>query len=235
MKISLLCPTRLRPESMERVWKSAQETADDPSSIEIVFYMDNDDPLSISKFQELDTPESNNRVLGILGERILLSSMWNECQKVATGDIFMLLGDDIVFRSPHWDTYVREHFNSIDDKISLLYGRDGNQDERLSTHPFVHKNWIQAVGYFVPDSYSCDMNDLNLFDIATMINRKTYDPRIFTEHMHFGVGKSNLDSTYKDQRERGMRDNVMALYERLLPKRQEDAQKLRDFINNFNK
>lgn len=214
---------------MERLWKSALETADEPENLEIVFYMDDDDVHSLEQFKKMDEP----RVLGILGKRIVLSEMWNECQKIARGEIFHHCGDDLVFRSKGWDTSVRKHISSFPDKIAFVHGRDGIQDERLGTHGFVHKNWVDTLGYFVPPHFSCDYNDTWLTDVSNMIGRRIYDPTIYTEHMHWAVGKQPKDSTYSETQARGNRDNVTALYESLLPKRREDAEKLKKFIEQY--
>lgn len=229
MKISLLCPTRNRPAAMKRLWDSARETADDKENLEIVFYMDNDDVHSVSQFEKMDSPQT----LGILGERIVLSKMWNECSKIATGEVLMHCGDDIIFRSQGWDTLVRQHMNSQPDHIVFVHGMDGIQDAKLGTHGFLHRNWVNTLGYFVPPYFSCDYNDTWLTDTSDMIGRRIYEPKIFTEHMHWAVGKQPKDATYSETQARGNRDNVTKMYNDMLPLRQEDAQKLRDFIANF--
>lgn len=229
MKISLLTPTRNRPHAMFRLWESAKQTADDPKRLEIVFYMDNDDAFSLRKFEEMDCPQ----VKGILGERIVLSEMWNECYKEATGDICMHCGDDIVFRTQGWDTRVLNHFSDHPDGILFVHGMDGIQDAKLGTHGFLHRNWIDTLGYFVPPYFSCDYNDTWLTEVADMLGRRIYDPEIYTEHMHWAVGKQPRDSTYSETTARGHRDNVTALYDSLRNKRVEDAEKLKKVIMEF--
>jgi hypothetical protein len=142
-------------------------------------------------------------------------------------------GDDIIFRTQGWDTLVRQHINSYPDKIAFVHGMDGIQNEKLGTHGFLHRNWVKAVGYFVPPYFSCDYNDTWLTDVSNMIGRRVYEPRIYTEHMHWAVGKQPRDQTYADTTARGHRDNVTAMYESMLPKRQEDARKLKEFIDRF--
>lgn len=213
---------------MHRLWESAKQLADDPTRLEIVFYMDNDDVHSVRKFEEMDCPQ----VKGILGERIVLSQMWNECFKVSSGDICMHCGDDIIFRTQGWDTLVEKHIMSQPDHIVFVHGMDGIQNEKLGTHGFLHRNWIDTLGYFVPPYFSCDYNDTWLTEVADLIGRRVYEPNLFTEHMHWAVGKQPRDSTYTDTMARGHRDNVTALYESMRGKREEDAAKLRKFIED---
>ena len=98
-KISLIIPTRIRPQMMEDVWSSALNTAYDPSNIEVCYYIDNDDELSINKVKEMS---GDSRVKYVIGERICLSKTWNEAQKISTGTIFWHGNDDCIFRSKNW-------------------------------------------------------------------------------------------------------------------------------------
>lgn len=217
--ISILVPSRGRPKEFERMWKSALDTANTKSQIEFVVYRDED--------SEYNYPE-NCQI--IKGERIVLSEMWNECAKIAKGDILMHAGDDIVFKTQGWDKLVEQEFKKYDDKILMVHGDDGFFQERFGTHGFIHKNWVKVVGYFVPPYFSSDFNDTWLNDVANMIKRRVYIP-IVTEHMHWTFGKGELDQTHKDRIQRHFADNVEQLYGEKLPERIADAKKLQAFID----
>jgi hypothetical protein len=231
--ISLLVPTRNRPEAMERLCQSAYSTAKEKDDIEIVFYVDKDDKESKAKAEELKSKDEYN-IKFLTGKRIVLSNMWNECYKIATGPIYQHAGDDIVHRTRYWDNYIRKEFEKYPDKILFVYGRDGIVDsDELGTHGFIHKNWIETVGYFVPPYFSADYNDTWLTDLAKRINRLVYLPDLYIEHLHFSVGKAELDETYKDQRARRKRDKVRALYREKEKEREQDALKLQKFIKHY--
>jgi len=219
--ISLLCPTRKRPHWMERLWKSIVNTADDLSNIELIFYLDKDDKAGIKKFEKM----KSERIRGIIGERIILSNCWNECWKIAQGPYYMLCADDIVFESKSWDTILLKAFDNYPDKIAVVYGRDGIKDWRLSTHPFVHKNWTDTLGYFVPPYFSAQMNDLWIFELGKGINRLCYVPEIFTRHTH--PGKKATDDTYREQKMRARTDGVRKIYNDKETERRADMKKLR--------
>jgi len=150
MVISICCPTRKRPNQMSRLWNSMINTAYSLSNIELIFYIDNDDQDSIQKYEQM----RSDQIRVVIGERILLSQMWNECQKMARGEIFMVCADDIVFVSEDWDRLIVEEFFKFPDRIILAHGMDGGKNERLGTHPFLHKNWVDVVGYFTPPYFS---------------------------------------------------------------------------------
>jgi glycosyl transferase/beta-hydroxylase protein BlmF len=192
----------------------------DGKDFEFIFYLD-DDAL------ETSLPAEMKELHAVVGSRIVLSQMWNECAKVARGDILMHCGDDIVFASHGWDTLVENAFNNQPDKILFVHGRDGFHEDRFGTHGFIHRKWMETVGYFVPPYFSCDWNDTWLNDVANMLGRRHYIEAIYTEHMHPDFHKREKDQTDLDRIDRGQRDGVMALYQEKLPEREADAAKLR--------
>lgn len=206
---------------------SARETAANPAEIEFIFYVDDDDDESAVRADYLDTT-------AVRGPRIVLSEMWNRCWDEAKYDVAMQCGDDIIFRSRDWDLHVLYAFERFPDKIALVHGRDGYQDANLATHGFLHRRWINHLGYFVPPHFSSDYNDLWLTEVADLLGRRIYVPEIFTEHMHPVVGKGVWDQTHQERLARHARDNVDQLYRNLLSRRMEDVTKLADAIRVWN-
>jgi hypothetical protein len=156
--------------------------------------------------------------------------MWNECYARANGNILMHCGDDIVFRTPSWDTIVRETFAQSTDKILLVHGDDMTPNtDALATHGFLHRRWVETVGYFVPPLFSSDWNDVWLTEVADMIGRRVKIP-IVTEHMHYSFGKAERDANTNEREERGLRDKVVELFESTKADRIRDAAKLREVM-----
>lgn len=215
--ISLLCPTRRRRDRLEAMWASAKETASGP--LELVIYTDDDD----QSYEELAAD-----IRRVNGPRICLSEMWNHCYEASTGDILMHCGDDILFRTPGWDKVVIEAIERFPDRIVFVYGNDGSHvhDGRFGTHGFVHRRWVETVGYFVPPYFVSDWNDQWLNDVAGMIGRHVHLP-ILTEHMHYVFGKAAHDETYREREARGAAADVGAIYSAKHAEREADAAKLR--------
>lgn len=243
-RISLLCPTRNRLKFVIDLIVTAIDNAEKPELLEFIFYVDNDDSSYKSLIKRIrniygDIYTDNIKI--IHGERIVLSEMWNVCQKNASADIYMHCGDDLRFRTSNWDKIVIDEFNKFEDKILFAYGRDGAFDRtefgkgsKFGTHGFIHKNWVNTVGYFVPPYFSSDFNDTWLNEVAHLLNRH-FEIDIYTEHLHPAVGKYKWDKTHKERLERHKKDNVHELYESMLDKRIEDLNKLKTFIKNFKK
>ena len=229
---SVLCPPRGRPNQMELLTDSVFELASDPETIEIIFYIDSADSESVAKAKEL---QDSHNISYIVGDRIVLSEMWNACCDVAHGEYFFHCGDDIIMRTKNWDSIVREKFGGYDDRIAFVYGSDGNPGipDDFGTHGFLHRNWVDVVGYFVPPYFSSDYNDTWLNDVSRNIARH-FKVDVLTEHMHPGCGKGEWDTTHQERWVRHNADNVQGKYGELHEERLSDMQKLRDFINERN-
>lgn len=220
--ISILLPSRGRPSNIVRLANSIFETASNPSEIEIIVRLDEDDP----KLNEyMDSPPKQTTYF--TGPRVVLSEMWNECYERARGDILMHCGDDIIFRTMGWDAVVKDTFELYPDRIVFVFGNDDSpHNGTFGTHGFIHRNWVKAVGYFVPPYFSSDYNDTWLNDVARMIDRHRHIP-ILTEHMHPDLNKAELDQTHKDRIKRHKKDNVAQIYKDRHEDRLSDANKLR--------
>jgi len=230
-KISIIIPTRKRPNNIERLFNSLINTADEPNNLEICLYLDDDDVDTINYISNKYI--NDNRVLYFVGPRIVLSQMWNEAYKLATGNIIMHGGDDLIFRSKSWDSIVRKAFNNFPDKILLVYGRDGIKDKELATHSFIHRRWIEVSGFFLPPYFTSDYNDTWLDNVSQKVGRRCYLPEVFTEHMHYSVGKAVKDENTIERYVRANKQNPKNLYLSLEHERLEHAYKLNKYIKNF--
>ena len=218
--IGILCPTRGRWSNVARLIKSIEDTVS-TDYIELWLYVDHDDPGFIDQ-------KFPSWVWKVIGKQEKLAECWNVLQRHAKNncDVFMLCGDDIVFRTNGWNEIVLDAFDKIPDKIAYLHGDDGIQGPRFGTHGFLHKNWVDVIGYFVPPYFTYEYVDTWINDVSLMLNRNYRIP-ILTEHMHYSAGKSEFDKTYQDNKARNDRDNNSALYASLENKRVEDADKLK--------
>lgn len=220
--ISILVPSRGRPDWLGKTMITAVQTATHASRIEFVVRLDEDDPRVDDYFK----PPFRG-VEYLIGPRALLSQCWNECAQAAKGEILMHCGDDLTFDTPGWDAHVRQAFDLVPDKILFAYGNDlGPHGETFGTHGFLHRRWVETVGYFVPPLFSSDWNDVWLNEVAKMVGRHKLLPFV-TEHHHYQFGKSERDQTHIEREERGARDGVVDLYKRTQKDRENDAAKLR--------
>jgi hypothetical protein len=219
-RVSVLCPTRNRPDSVLRLADSALATAEGP--VEMVFWCDDDAPGSVPD----DTPGD---VTVLTGPRRTMSDMWNPCWRAARSDVYMLCADDVAFRTPGWDTMVLRALTAWPDRIAWVFGGDGTgiHPEDYGTHGFVHRAWTDAVGYFTPPYFSCDYADTWLNDLAARVGRRHRVRGLLTEHLHPAVGRGAWDASHAERVERGRRDDVAAIWRSTGDERERDAEKLR--------
>jgi hypothetical protein len=191
--ISILCPTRGRPNNVLRKIESVFGTATNPNLVEILFYVDSDD---------LTFPSSkikNKNVKVIKGPRMWLSILQNVLYTHASGEILMYTGDDVIFESQSWDQIVRDEFNSSKDKLLLVYGSDGGfYGEKIALHGFLHRNWIELVGCWVQPGRGVPY-DFWLTDTARKLGRLRYKEDLKFTHLHFRQGNkaAKFDPTYE--------------------------------------
>lgn len=216
--ISILLPTRKRPAQLRRMVESARSTA--IGDIEIIAYVDDDDPLTVATCDELAV---KRHVAPRIGN---ITDCWNRIIYLATGDIFMQGNDDIVFRTKGWNVIVEREIEKFDDRIVMVHGSDeGQHFDRFGAHPFVHRRWYDVLGYFTPPYFSSDYGDTWINCLADAVKRRRYVP-IVVEHLHFLFKKAPVDEVTRERLERHKRDHVEAIWARKTEERERDARRL---------
>jgi len=142
MKISVLCPSRGRPEKAKRMLDSIYATKNG-SEVEVLFYLNEDDP----RLQEY--PLDDKRCIVHIGKDSPPAWSWNWLAGKATGDLLMLMGDDNIFTTPCWDEKYIEAAKQYPDGIFVISCPDGRTKDG-NPHPTVGRGWVNTLGYFVP-------------------------------------------------------------------------------------
>lgn len=227
MKISLILPTRNRHDNLRRLFQSLIDTTHDLTKLEISMRVDEDDNTAwpvIGEFQELD-------IRIIVGPRSnCYGDYWNDAWKNASGEIYMMLGNDFVFRTKDWDQRIREEFMKYDDRILFVFGEDGLQHGNIGTHGFIHKNWTDITGYFAAPMFNVYYHDTWNDSIAKAIGRRVYIPELYFEHMHHDNGKAVYDTIYQEMMSKTGNDAV--IWKDTSELRSQTAEKLKQFIES---
>lgn len=190
---SICCPTRGRPKNVRRLIKSIKDNCHNFNDIEILFYVDRDD----STFPD-DILSFN--IKKIVGNRVWLNMANNILYAHSSGQIIMQAGDDIVFKTYGWDTIVKNTFDLYQDRIALVYGNDnGSYGSLIAIHGFVHKKWVEALGYFSYPGRTASA-DRWITEVAQRLGRAVYIPSLFIEHIHYRQGSrlAKFDKTYQE-------------------------------------
>lgn len=233
--ISLLIPTRERPNNVQRLIDSLVANSSNINNLQLCFYIDGDDTLS-SNVDYKGIPYAR-----VIGPRINLSDTYNHIIKVAEYDILMIAGDDITIKTKNWDLKVIEAFtNAPKDKIILAGARpeqslnaQAGVEENFITHFFIHKNWGKVTGYTCPPYFWADYTDTWFNEIAANLNRKVIiDMEI--EHHHWINNKAEFDETYSYRVGNKIKFRPDVIYRNTKSLRDKETEKLRNFIREYN-
>ena len=139
--ISFLLPTRGKPDLARRFLRSLHETAHQPEEIEVILGVDEDDPQSHSITHE---GLAVKRV--ILPPGLTMGALNRACFEASTGRYVMLINDDVIVRTPGWDTAIYRTFAAFGDDIALVHVNDLLFQERLCTFPVLSRKACLEIG-----------------------------------------------------------------------------------------
>ena len=234
--ISILIPSRNRPQGLKELCESLFTNDSDPNQIEVIVYLDLDDSCTkeyIEYFLELNT-RYTNPIKSIIGPKLVLSDYNNKLLQLASSDIFMNLGDDMRCRTQNWDIGIINAINKYPDNINFVYVDDGYWGPNLATHQVLHRNYVDCLGYFSPPFFDFGYADTWMFQVAQKVGRIEFLPILF-EHMHYSIGKGEFDQTYQDKLDKNQNNIYGELFRSTQYLRTQDVKKLQNYIKSFEK
>ncbi len=193
--ISIVLPTRGRPDLVNRLFESIVATADHPGRLEVVLYLDSDDIASHS----IEHP--NLKLVKLIRRPAKMGLMVRACCEAAEGDYILQLNDDAVCRTSGWDSAVVTAVEAFPDRIALVWCNDEFRGRMIPNFPVVSRDVCDLMGGICPGDYYRDYIDTHLFDIFKKLeglghNRLVYLEDIVLEHLHFEAGKAAFDASY---------------------------------------
>ncbi|NDI46782.1 aspartyl/asparaginyl beta-hydroxylase domain-containing protein [Goekera deserti] len=237
-RLSVLCPSRQRPGGLRRLLRSMAGTATHPERIEVLCYVDSDDPAVARYRKMLDgrLVTGLDRVVLQVGEPIGLPAAWNALAAAATGDLLAMANDDQVYVQRGWDLAldrrVQELSASHADGVFCMYFDADQYPEGSADFPIVTRAWFEGLGYFSPEMFQQWQAERWIFDIARRLDRLYPIAGVRVDHLHFQDYTAPFDATYQRHRitrEKSLADH--ALYIRADVDRERAAQVLRGLID----
>lgn len=217
--ISICIPSRNRPDVFKQFCLSVLETVSNPNDIEFIIYRDNDDN---SIYEYIGNYKE------IRGERIYCDASFNECQKVATGPLYLFAADDMVFESKAWDDLIVKTFEESKDKIIFVFLRDHKANSCYGSLGCLHKNWIDTVGFFFNPKL-VRRGDVWINQLAKNIGRRV------CIHAYFRHNEIKTDEVHKEIDQEAERTNNYRLYytKAMKNERNENTKALLNFIKEY--
>jgi hypothetical protein len=193
-RVSLLVPTRNRPDYLKKFIASYFATTSGGNDSEIVFRIDFDDPKTLQILAEYDFPI-------IIGPRRLgyrsLPGFYNEMARLASGDILMCCNDDVVIETPGWPQLIIEAANKYPDGIFNI-GISTVRLEENYVFSCVSRKLVERLG-FINDERLV-YSDIFLKDVAKHFGRLSKLWSVRFRHSWAGENPAGMDDTRADAR-----------------------------------
>jgi hypothetical protein len=234
MIISLLTPTRNRALKCKRYLASALDLADDSTRVELLFYVDEDDPQMpdyLKMKEDIRVPSLKLDV--IVGHQITVSKAWNLLASKAQGDVLCMGNDDLIYDRLGWDTALERAVTPIKHGIWCAWFNDGGANSfQWPTFPMISRAYYETLGYFAPDvGFKFFYNDTWVGEVSKHANcqKPILEPQ-YLAHLHHTLYPSEHDATTDWARRDGAADHDTRLFQDTVHIRKTDARKLRDAI-----
>lgn len=217
-RISILCPTRNRPDQLVAMMDSALKMASRPQLIEFCLYIDLDD----DSCRQIQFAE-NVKILR--GPRMWLSSMYNALITAASGDYFFWSGDDVIFLTQGWDEKLRNGIKTFSSKLGVVHVNDmaTSYPQKYATIGMVHRIWVDVFGYIFTPHLRDNGIDFWISNVANQTGRRLYLGDVKVEHRQYRQGKVAIDQTYIDRLDDHKTYSPLEIYRLLIDERRRDA------------
>jgi len=234
---SILTPTRNRPEKCQRFIESIKRTTREHGRIELLFYIDNDDP-SMGKYRKIEEVYTTDflRIKMFEGPAKSVSKSWNDIAAISNGDYMIMGNDDLVYDTVSWDQKLERHLVNLEDPYHMCWVNDDINGNRHCAFPIISKEWYKTVDYFTPGVFHFGYNDTWVYDVAKRIGRHKYFGDILVKHLHFSHNPSERDDTTERNRtqEKGnLYKKDLVIFNQTATIRQRDAEKIQHAIKQY--
>jgi glycosyltransferase involved in cell wall biosynthesis len=185
--ISLIVPTRGRPEGMLAFLESVHANASAPQNIEAVMVVDEDDPESQAiAFKGLSL------VKVVVPPGLTMGALVTAGYRASSGEHIMLANDDIVVKTKAWDDRALAAFRSFPDGIALIHVNDTMQQDNLCIFPFVSRKFCELSNGICPEQYIRYRIDDHIHHVFEFLaryghERIVYLPDVVFEHLNVVV------------------------------------------------
>lgn len=185
--LSIIVPTRGRTSQLRAFLDSLAQTAHQPANLEVVLVVDEDDAETL-RFQHSGVPQ--RRV--VVPRGLTMGALNARGNAAATGEHVMLCNDDVVVRSPGWDSRIQGIFRSFADDVVLVHVNDGTFKDSLCVFPCVSRKFVDLAGGICPEAYRryrIDDHIYNVFDLLAILgeHRIQYLPDVLFEHHNYAA------------------------------------------------
>jgi len=187
--LSIVVPTRGRTAQLRAFLDSLCRTADRVERFEVVLVVDEDD-------DETRAYRHDGAAIRqvVVPRGLTMGALNARGYAVSTGRWIMLCNDDVVVKTPGWDSRLDAVFRSFPDEVALAHVNDGTYKDSLCVFPCVSRRFAELAGGICPEDYRryrIDDHIYNVFNLLVLLGefRLQYLPDVLFEHHNYtGVG-----------------------------------------------
>lgn len=197
-KISLLLPSRERPQKFDRMLSSLINTCQDISRIEIIILLDSNDRY-IEKYQYI--VDQNKETINIQIFTIDLKTHAirnNFLAKKSTGDLIFPINDDMIFVSNKWDYYLDKEFSKNESYSPFcVWINAGNRYKYFHCDfPIVNRKWYERLGYIGSEYFNFWYLDRWICELSIRSKSFLLSYKIIVKQFSAHSNQNEVDNTH---------------------------------------
>ena len=224
MTVSILLPTRKRVPLLKKCVESLLDNASDPTKIQLLFGVDDDDPETIDYLKDFKHPARSVIKFQRQGyENLHLYN--NSLASYAQGLWIMFFNDDAIMKTKNWDLEI----NKFDGQFKLLKVRE-QTGHPYSIFPIMPYDWFRCLDHISLHG----QNDAWVSEIAYMLD-VMQEVDIDVLHDRADITGNNNDDVFKERvYKEGNPDQEGDLHhQKMVNSRFADASKLSWFLDKI--
>ena len=174
-RLLLLVTTREEPEQLVAVLESAQRTAANPASLEVLLYVDDDDQkllkaVEVGALSGFDFPVTPF----VYPRPVAAGDIANRLAATCRGQtgVVLPIPDDYLFGTIGWDERLRDAYWTFPNHTFMAYPVDPIVPRDQVTFAFLSLPWVNALGRVSTDKFPYWFDDNWLDEVAQMVQRK---------------------------------------------------------------
>lgn len=173
--ITVLCPTRSRPELLDKAVALIDRHTSRKDQVNICLLVDNDDLPTCSLIHSGWSEKFDIKVSCLIDDPTItlgdgLNKLW---QSAPNGGIYVYMGDDHQMLTSNWDLTLRDTFDSgPKDRCLIAQIRDLRRTSEDLIIWAVTAEWLNTIGRFVPPYFPFWFIDMWVDHVSIMAGRK---------------------------------------------------------------
>lgn len=184
MSISLIHPSRSRPDQALSACINWMSKAQNIAQVEYILSVDTDDPQLLA-YQKMEIPGTL-----IVNDNRSVTDAVNIGAEHSTGDVLIVMSDDFDC-TQNWDELIKQTTKDKTDWILKTY--DGIQ-EWIITLPIMDRVYYNRFGYIYNPMYMHMFCDTEMTVVGDLLERTITANDIIFKHKHYSTGQTPKDS-----------------------------------------